>query len=353
MDFESKVSKTKRERKIFPVPHSFRERDSINDDYFDKGYPALDLQNGKQSPKQNGIIKMDIQPLRDRRDWFRIDDGYINAIRKKKSLIRSFGREVGHTLPEGYESAKELVDMMAEHLTQVYPHMFKQDGKHLYNLVSSDKYNLEDPDDDYINIAGKLVQEDLILIKPKKDLKYYLVAGSLCFPSEWSLLEKIGKNIAEIHSPVPLLNQNLGPIIDRFLNGIRPGQQYWRINFLTTSSPRFSQLKNVKGMNTYQNGDEITKETVDKLYMRNERETFTKLPKTGAILFSLKTYITSFNDLGPITAKKLGMLIQALPKESIRDYKMWSEEERACVVNFLFGKAAKYQQTSKKGINFK
>ena len=342
MEFQSKTIESEKLRKAFPKANAILEKDSEDKTLYDKSYPALDLQNGKQSPKQNGIIKMDIQPLRDEKDWFRIDDGYTNAIRKKKSLMRTLGPEVGHTLPEGRESAKELVETMTEHLTMVYPYIFKKEGRYLYNLVLTDKYNLDNPNDDFINIAGKLVQEDLILIKARNDGKYYLVAGSLCFPSEWSLLEKIGKNISQIHSPVPLINQNLGPVIDRFLTGIRPGQQFWRINFLTTSSPRFSQLKNVKGMNSYRSGDKITKETVDKLYMRNERETFTKLPKTGSILFSLKTYITPFSDLGPITAKNLGMLIKALPKETIRDYKMWSEEERMCVVNFLFEKAEKH-----------
>ncbi|TIU52784.1 MAG: DUF3445 domain-containing protein, partial [Mesorhizobium sp.] len=50
--------------------------------------------------------------------------------------------------------------------------------------------------------ASLLVQEDLILMR-RDESGWRLAAGSLCFPSSWSLLEKFGKPLQQIHAPVP------------------------------------------------------------------------------------------------------------------------------------------------------
>ncbi|MEY4090242.1 MAG: hypothetical protein RJB55_2513, partial [Verrucomicrobiota bacterium] len=44
----------------------------------------------------------------------------------------------------------------------------------------------------------------------------------LCFPTSWSLEEKIGRGLEEIHGPVPGLNAALGPSIHQVLGRHTP-----------------------------------------------------------------------------------------------------------------------------------
>ncbi len=53
-----------------------------------------------------------------------------------------------------------------------------------------------------LKAASLLVQEDLILMR-RGDNGWRLAAGSLCFPSSWTLTEKFGRPLQEIHRPVP------------------------------------------------------------------------------------------------------------------------------------------------------
>jgi len=50
--------------------------------------------------------------------------------------------------------------------------------------------------------ASLRVQEDLIIMR-RGDNGWRLAAGSLCFPSSWTLTEKFGRPLQDIHAPVP------------------------------------------------------------------------------------------------------------------------------------------------------
>ena len=58
-----------------------------------------------------------------------------------------------------------------------------------------------------------------------------LVAACLCAPSYWRLLEKIGQPLAEVHAPVPGLNQSIGANIQRFIERAPLGQPFARSNW--------------------------------------------------------------------------------------------------------------------------
>ena len=60
----------------------------------------------------------------------------------------------------------------------------------------------------------------------------------------------------------------------------------------------------------------------ERLIIRSERETLTRLPKSKAILFTIRTYRRPLSDLEaqPDQASKLAAAIRALPP-SVRDYK--------------------------------
>src|ERR1051325_8892960 len=88
---------------------------------------------------------------------------------------------------------------------------------------------------------GKQWEPDFLLLRTATDGKIRLLAACVCFPSSWSLEEKIGRPIEEIHEPVPELNAAIGPQIHRFLSKLRPGPAWLRSNWGLSRSAELNQ----------------------------------------------------------------------------------------------------------------
>ena len=66
-------------------------------------------------------------------------------------------------------------------------------------------------------------------------------AASLCFPSRWRLLDKIGKPLAAVHGPVPLYAERLAGPVDRFMRNLKPGHIASRLNWSLLDDPALFQ----------------------------------------------------------------------------------------------------------------
>ena len=58
---------------------------------------------------------------------------------------------------------------------------------------------------------------DWVLLRADSEHVYRVVGGGVCFPSGWSLPEKMTLPLSEVHAVVPGLNHALATQIDRFL----------------------------------------------------------------------------------------------------------------------------------------
>src|SRR5205807_1598666 len=64
---------------------------------------------------------------------------------------------------------------------------------------------------------GRALEPDFLLLASDEVGTFRLAAGSVCFPSSWSLVEKMGRPLEEIHDVVPGLNDQLGKAIQSYL----------------------------------------------------------------------------------------------------------------------------------------
>jgi hypothetical protein len=81
----------------------------------------------------------------------------------------------------------------------------------------------------------------------KVDGKFRLVSGAVLFPQRWSLLEKMGMDIASIHLPVPLFAHEIGSAVDQFMTRLKVGKPVWRANWAIVDDPTlFQPLSEVK-----------------------------------------------------------------------------------------------------------
>lgn len=115
-----------------------------------------------------------------------------------------------------------------------------------------------------------------------------LVAASLCFPSAWNLHEKFGKPMHEIHQPVPGFGdgtRNAG-LIDRMFDNLRVEQPVMRWNWsLYGDAKLYHPASDNKMKNRFGEGN-----IEGRVFMRLERQTLCKLPKSGDILFTIRIY---------------------------------------------------------------
>ncbi|RUX88995.1 DUF3445 domain-containing protein, partial [Mesorhizobium sp. M7D.F.Ca.US.004.01.2.1] len=142
--------------------------------------------------------------------------------------------------------------------------------------------------------ASQLIQEDLILMR-RSDSGWRLVAGSLCFPSSWSLLEKFGKPLQDIHAPVPGFGPGTRPaeLINRMFDGLQ-GQAVERYNWsIQTDNALYHPLSDLQRIDRATNRpSRFPDGDIDAhAFIRVERQTLRKLPVARDILFTIRIHL--------------------------------------------------------------
>jgi dimethylamine monooxygenase subunit A len=69
----------------------------------------------------------------------------------------------------------------------------------------------------------------------------HVIGGCVCFPSGWSLPEKVGKSLFATHAPVPGLNDRLAPKIGQFVSRLDSKRSFQRTNWGLTGSRTLDQ----------------------------------------------------------------------------------------------------------------
>jgi len=144
---------------------------------------------------------------------------------------------------------------------------------------------------------GLLVQEDFcILQKPQGSDEHVLTGAVLCFPSSWTLADKLGKPLLRIHAPVASYDAQMGARVQRMFDAIRPEQPLWRANLLRYTNPALYQPRpEFAPKDKRDDGD----------FVRSERQCLLRLPLSRAVVFSIHTAQIRRHDLRPEEARAL------------------------------------------------
>lgn len=138
-----------------------------------------------------------------------------------------------------------------------------------------------------LHTLGRLVQEDLCLMQRQGDA-HVLTGACLCFPASWALHEKLGRPLIGIHRTVPAYQDDLARRVQRMFDVIRPDQPLWRMNALVYANPDLHQPGYEGAPRTDRRGGQ---------FVRAERQTLLRLPKTGEVLFAIHTYVVALSSL--------------------------------------------------------
>lgn len=241
--------------------------------------------DGTSTPFTIGLKPLDLA------DWIDIDDTYDAQMREKRRLYGEMPERV-FVAETGTEAAQqEVLDLLSEHILVRFPNRFRQAPNGLE--IADDVPIQGDASRQPLVAASLLVQEDLILMR-KGDDGWRLAAGSLCFPSSWTLTEKFGRPLQEIHQPVPQFGPGTrnNDLINRMFDRLH--QPVLRFNWsIQAGDALYHPLSH--GGRTERAQKRPSKfggaDLNAAAFIRVERQTLRKLPISGDILFTIRIYL--------------------------------------------------------------
>jgi hypothetical protein len=263
---------------------------------------------------------MGLFPL-DLRDWIEPDERMVVELGEKDRLLRERPHEVFAVLPEATEGSAEVLELLAAYLPARFATLYRRIGNQLHNLVTGQGWDISQPVLHPLDLSGRLVQEDLCLMARDRAADVYrLVAASVCFPTRWRLAEKMGKPLNAIHAPIPGYENQLASTMDRFFARLKTNKPVWRLNWSLVDTPALFQPT---GHGHIGHNPNVTAQNAgEKLWLRMERQTLRRLPRTQDILFTIRVYIRPLGQLAaqPQRAADLAAVLRALP-DPMRLYK--------------------------------
>ena len=237
------------------------------------------------------IVTMGLAPMQGA--W--VDTTPSEAWRNHKTSVREqLGRRVYAVLDEGIAAADVFAGLV-----------FDLAG----DESSLQKYGASDTE--ALWRASLKVADDLVVMQLDDQGKYRLVAASLCSPSDWRLEEKVGASMAEVHGPIPRLNDEIGDQIDRFFTRLPTDRFTQRFNWSLMPHPDLMSR------------DEWQVDPAsDQLWYRAERQSLRRLPRSGGIAFTIRVHICNLTALLPVEGalESLWSAVETVP-DDLRRYK--------------------------------
>lgn len=216
-------------------------------------------------------------------DWLIRDERYGAQMALRDHLLAVHRARVFECETGAEAACAELRDLVVAHL----PDGFMQEGR---VITRPDGVQVDLDADHPLIVAARLVQEDLcILTHDATQGEHLLSAAVLCFPASWTLAEKIGRPLTAIHIPVEKYDDVMAKRVQRLFDMVRVDQPLWRQNALFYQNPAlFQPASEAQPRKTPERRPE---------FLRSERQVILRLPVTGAMVFSIHTWVLPFGRL--------------------------------------------------------
>ena len=249
-------------------------------------------------------------------------------------------------LPHMMDAEWDTLELLMENLARDYPDHFTLtktgDNWRWINrplgidqgFVFGKAETLPYPPFEYIT---RQVQGDFTL-QDQRDDNLFMDGGMVTSQADWSLNFDLGMTFHEWHGPVPLAHE-LG-VFDRalkYLLRLQYGKPVRRLNWTLTVNPR---LDTSPENYTVWGPDRttVTAENVgEKMCLRVELQTLTRLPRSNAILFGIRGYLIRLEELVRVRkwGARLHRVLRDLPPELV-EYKAMPRYQQT-IVDYLAG----------------
>ncbi len=232
-----------------------------------------------------------ITPLGDR-PWLVVDDRLQPYLAEKQRLMAMHPDKVYMAETETATAQVEVLARVADWQVTRYPDAFEQTNK---GVLARNAPALPEDAPTLVR-AAMLCAEDLVIMR-KGDDGWRIAAASLSFPSSWRLAEKFSRPMEAIHEPVPGYGGGTrnAALINRIFDNLAPDQPVIRGNWSVYGDDRLHYPD-------AHAGERSADLPAGTLFLREERQTLTRLPGTGDILFTILITVGPLMDLAASAA---------------------------------------------------
>jgi len=251
--------------------------------------------DGSSKPFTIGLKPLDLAT------WLEVDGTFDRQMQEKRRLFETMKDKVFVEQGDTRAAQDEVLTLIRDHVLTHSPDRFRQDDAGIaiagHPPLTTEAMRALPP----LHAASLLAQEDLILMRHGED-GWRLAAGALCFPSSWSLTEKFGKPLQDIHAPVPNFGRGtrFAELIHRMFDNLKPEQPVQRMNWSLQAIealyyPLSNNQRNDRASNRPSKFPDLA--AIAAGFIRVERQTLRKLPVSGDILFTIRIYLDPFEAL--------------------------------------------------------
>lgn len=220
-------------------------------------------------------------------EWLWVDEAYAAQMAHRARLIAEQPEDVIAQGAGTEDALEELLDTVLEVLP---PLGFSVDAGSVTcpdgRCVPLDRTRI-------LHTLGHTLQQDLCLHqKPPGASEHHLTAAVLCFPASWRLAEKIGRPLSQVHTPVDVYDTRMAQRVQRMFDAMPTDRLLWRGNALLYGDPELHQPRSAEHRRRPPGGE-------DRVWMRSERQVLRKLPRSGAVVFAIHTFVLPLEALTP------------------------------------------------------
>lgn len=159
-----------------------------------------------------------------------------------------------------------------------------------------------------LEACARSVWEDLcVMVQEAPGGPFRMGAAAVAFPTDWRLAEKIGRPLHAIHEPIHGYAEQLSSRVDKFMDGLQSFNIFGRTNALVVAS---DDLRYAPELPPAERFAHVTADNAgETLFVRCERETLRRLPKSRAIVFTIGIYRAA---LGTLSDAAVARIVQSL-----------------------------------------
>lgn len=261
---------------------------------------------------------------------FDIDEHYLSEMADRRIVLDEDPKRC-QVLPYMMEAQWDALELLMTSLAADYPDYFSlsRDGdtwtweNRLLDI--RDSFTFKDADTlpyEPFEYITRQVQGDFTLHGQRNSM-LYMDGGMITGQADWSLDFDLGMDFYEWHGPVPRAHE-MG-VFERalkFLLTLKVGGPVRRLNWTMTVNPRMDTSPE----NYHKWGIDRASVTPDNVaeiaHLRVELQSLWRLPRSNAILFSIRTYLLGMDELVtvPKWARRFHRVLRDLPDE-LADYK--------------------------------
>ena len=260
-------------------------------------------------------------------EWIELDNQWLKFHNDKLARLREREDSVVLVHAKAEAAAKELLDALAGYLSKRYPSLFKimsveGKGRCMHIPETNETYPLENlSGHDAMRTAALFTQDDLALMVEDSDGKYYLRGGAFLLAGFWRVKDKFGMPLDEIHTSgdVPKFKEKLQTSMERFFLRLQPDSPVLRNNYFIQTDDNLPWSSSIGSEDEFGIGwkNATVDPPIEEIHFRTERQSLRRLPKSGAVVFTVRTYFIPVEEISqePHIPGRLASAIRSWPDD--------------------------------------